>query len=206
MAGSEFFQHFSQVEAKNLAPTREVLKEQEQLETLIPKLQGEIRIKLAKMDEIEQESAVLKQRETENKINESVEATIDKNEDKLVSLCVEVQRLIEQIHKSIDRLRQINLKPNPPTEVDRLNLLIESEQQEAKTGWQDRVKQLKEFREDAELYWKVIQFGSPIAVDAVYVQYCDQRSKLMERIKQYRKFRSGGHSSICSIIFGGDNY
>ena len=66
---------------------------------------------------------------------ESVEAMIAKNEDNLVALHVEVHMLIEKTHKSIERLQQIALKPNPLTEVDYLDLLIESEQQEAKYGW-----------------------------------------------------------------------
>ena len=65
----DFFQHFSQAEAKSLALTREVLEERETLETLIPKLQEQVRIGMSRMNEIKQEEAVLRQHETDLNAN-----------------------------------------------------------------------------------------------------------------------------------------
>ena len=69
----DFFQHFSQAEAKSLALTREVLKEREQLETLIPK----VRIGMSRMNEIKQEEAVLRQHETDLNANKDFVYEID---------------------------------------------------------------------------------------------------------------------------------
>ena len=298
----QFFQHFSRAEAKSLALTREVLREREQLETLIPILQEQIRIGMSRMDEIRQEEAILRQHETELNANkhfkysievtafrkvdlkpgihtttcqvcnftchnncayannddkrkccamrgdnckacpkkchwkqhlnvpyiieyyqtteirtsedlkskyesairgrESAEAMIAENEDRLVEQHVQVHLLIEQTHKSIERLRQIALKPNPLNEVDYLDLLIKSEQQEAKYGWQDRVRKLKEFRKDAELYQKV-ESGQFDSLGAI-VQY-DERPNVLKRVQQYWKSQQELRSSIWSKIFGGRN-
>ena len=297
---ADFFDSFSQVEAKSLALTREVLMERERLEMLIPKLQEQVRIGMAKMDEIKQEERMIRQHEAEINANkdftfpfevtafrkkkldpgihtttcqvcnftchngcaipndddkrgciamsgdncticpkkchwsqhsnvpyvfeyykkmetrtsadlkkrydsaksgkESAEAMIAENEDKLCNLHVDVHLMIERMHKSIERLRQIALKPNPLTEIEYLDLLIESEKQEAKYGWQDRVKKLQEFRKDAELYQKVAsgQFSSLTAA----IEY-DRRPNLMQRVKQYWKARSNSEStSIWATIFG----
>ena len=113
---------------------------------------------------------------------ENAEAMIAENEERLVKQHVEVHKLIERTHKSIVRLRQIALKPNPLTQVDYLDLLIESEKQEAKCGWRDRIKKLKEFRRDAELYQKV-ESGQFDSLGAI-VQY-DGRPNVQKRVEQY---------------------
>ena len=79
-------------------------------------------------------------------------------------------------------MRQIALKPNPLTRVDYLDLLIESEKQDAKCGWQDRVKKLEEFRRDAELYQKV-ESGQLDSLGTI-VQ-CDGRPNVQKRVEQY---------------------
>jgi GTP-binding protein EngB required for normal cell division len=57
---ADFFGHFSKAEMKSLALTREVLKEREQLETLVPGLQVQVKVGLNKMDAIKQEEDALK--------------------------------------------------------------------------------------------------------------------------------------------------
>ena len=285
----DFFEHFSQAEANSLDLTREVLKKREKLETLIPKLQEQIRIGMSLLNDTKQEEAILKQHEADISANkdfeytievpkfrkidlkpglytttcqicnftcrnnciyanneerrkcpamkrdyctvcpkrchwsqhsnvpyiieyyqdmetrtsddlkrrydsakrgkETAEAMIAENEDKLVAQHVEVNLLIEKAHKSISRLRQITLKPNPLTQVDYLDLLIETEKQEAKYGWQDRVKKLNEIRKYAELYQKV-ESGLFDSLGAI-VQ-CDTRPTLLKRIQQYWKSQPEG--------------
>ena len=43
------------------------------------------------------------------------------------------------------------LKPSPLTQVEYIQLLIESEKEQAKEGWSDRVKYLEEAKQEAEL-------------------------------------------------------
>ncbi|XP_003388518.1 PREDICTED: uncharacterized protein LOC100640421 [Amphimedon queenslandica] len=53
--------------------------------------------------------------------------------------------------KCLKRLDEIALKPNPLTEVDYINLLIESEKQQKNLGWQQRVASFYAVREKALL-------------------------------------------------------
>lgn len=247
-----FFDSFSRAESKSLALTREVLREREQLETLIPGLQNQVQIGLNQLDIIQQEERVLKQFETEinanknftyqlevtrfrkNKLNQcnytchrdckipkdkdkegcwamdgnehcrvcpekchwsshanvpyvfeyyqamethtsndlkkrydtakssklNAEAMIVENESKLNIMQVEVYMIIDQARRSIKRLEEIALKPNPLTEVDYLDLLIQSEEMEARPGWMKRVEQYKKFRKDAEMYKRMPQLST----------------------------------------------
>lgn len=57
--------------------------------------------------------------------------------------------MIKQVQRCLHRLDEIALKPNPLTEVDFLELLIESEKQQAEPGWKHRVKYLESAKEQA---------------------------------------------------------
>ncbi|KAL1279270.1 hypothetical protein QQF64_025943 [Cirrhinus molitorella] len=62
-----------------------------------------------------------------------------------------VAKLIKRSQKSLERLQEIALKPNPLSTPDYIDLMIESEKQEAKPGFQDRIKSLMEVRKNAEI-------------------------------------------------------
>ncbi|XP_058628196.1 uncharacterized protein LOC131538367 isoform X1 [Onychostoma macrolepis] len=66
-----------------------------------------------------------------------------------------VAGLIEKSQKSLERLQDIALKPNPLSTPDYIDLMIESEKHEAKPGFQDRIQSLMEVREKAEIIIKV---------------------------------------------------
>ena len=75
---------------------------------------------------------------------------------------IEMQELIEKVHDmisdarlSIQRLKEIALKPNPMTEVEYIELLIESEKSENASGFQERIKVLMQFRRKAVLLSKI---------------------------------------------------
>ena len=63
-------------------------------------------------------------------------------EESLQKVHVEVLTMIKRAQQSLRRLDEIALKPNPLTQVEYLELLIESEKMEAKPGWKQRVKYL----------------------------------------------------------------
>ena len=80
---------------------------------------------------------------------------VAKKEEQLHQLQATVFSLIEKVTQSIKRLDDIALKPNPQTEIEYLDLLIQSEQTEAKSGWQRRVAQYQKIRQEAELIKKL---------------------------------------------------
>uniref|UniRef100_A0A8C1LHL1 Septin-type G domain-containing protein n=1 Tax=Cyprinus carpio TaxID=7962 RepID=A0A8C1LHL1_CYPCA len=66
-----------------------------------------------------------------------------------------VTSLIEKSQRSLERLQEIALKPNPLSTPDYIDLMIESEKQEAKPGFQNRIQSLMEVRKKAEIISKV---------------------------------------------------
>uniref|UniRef100_A0A672M0Z6 Uncharacterized LOC107575000 n=1 Tax=Sinocyclocheilus grahami TaxID=75366 RepID=A0A672M0Z6_SINGR len=70
-----------------------------------------------------------------------------------------VTGLIEKSQKSLERLQEIALKPNPLSTPDYIDLMIESEKQEAKPGFQDRIQSLMEVRKNAVIISKVSAGG-----------------------------------------------
>ena len=250
-----FFHHFSRADAQSLELTKEVLKEREQLETLIPGLQEQVRVGLSQWEAIQQDEWALKQHEAEIMANEDfvyevdevkfkkiplpdtvtttcltcsftchkscaysndcdkrscssmgsngncnvcprrccwnlhanlpfhieyytervcrtsedlkkryetaktgkeqVESMITEAEEILGKVQCHVFSLIDDARLSIERLHEIALKPNPLTEIEYLDLLIESEKVEASPGWQSRVNQYMKVRRNAEVMKKV---------------------------------------------------
>ena len=84
-----------------------------------------------------------------------VEGMIDQLEEFLQGVHSRVMSMIYQAQQSLFRLDEIALKPNPLTEVQYLDLLIESEKNEAKLGWKQRVEYYEEARRQAEILSKV---------------------------------------------------
>lgn len=66
-----------------------------------------------------------------------------------------VTELIERSKKSLERLQEIALKPNPLSTPDYIDLMIEAEKQEAKPGFQDRIRSLMDVRKKAEIISKI---------------------------------------------------
>jgi len=84
-----------------------------------------------------------------------VEGMIVQLEEFLQGVHSRVMGMIYQAQQSLFRLDEIALKPNPLTEVQYLDLLIESEKNEAKPGWRQRVEYYEEARRQAEILSKV---------------------------------------------------
>lgn len=58
---------------------------------------------------------------------------------------------MKTVRKSLQRLGEIALRPNPLTDVEYVKLLIENEKREAKPGWQTGVQMLEELKERAQI-------------------------------------------------------
>ena len=76
-------------------------------------------------------------------------------EESLQKVHEEVFTMIKRAQQSIRRLDEIALKPNPVTQVEYLEMLIESEKMDGKPGWKQRVKYLNAAKRHAEVLSKV---------------------------------------------------
>ena len=252
-----FFAEFEKAESVCLDLTKEVLKEREELQTLLEGLNPQITIGLNKIEEMRKEEIVMQQREKEIETNKdfTYTVTIDKprkvdisgkgvytttclkcnftchsscafaddtdkyqccamnstyyckvcpghcfwKEHKNLPYLIEFESVVEtrtsddlrrkyetaqkgklrvkgmlttideflqnahtnvltMIYKAqecLRRLDQIALKPNPLSSVEHLHLLIESEKQSAKSGWQQRIQYYEEAKRHAQMLSKV---------------------------------------------------
>ena len=62
---------------------------------------------------------------------------------------------IRRARECLQRLDEIALRPNPLTEVEYIDLLIESEKQQKKPGWKNRVDYFYGVRQQAEILAKM---------------------------------------------------
>ena len=158
-----FFTRFRVVEPQSLQLTNEVLQERQRLETTINSLQPQINERLAKIEELRREEQILKEHihSVDEKQKVHIQAMIKAINDRLSQLDEHFMEMIGQVRDSSKRLGEIALKPNPLTEVEYIDLLIESEKQEAKPGYQARIKYYQDVRKRAQLATGVISMPNP---------------------------------------------
>ncbi|KAM4556076.1 uncharacterized protein V3H82_016001 [Fundulus diaphanus] len=179
-----FFAAMNQIETKSLVLTKEVLRERKQLEVSVENLQIQVRLCLAKMEEVRETRAELKykwkyedvlkrpieelkenyENSTEEKM--SVEGLMRKLEGEYHVMENEVNKLMEKSAKCLNRLKEIALKPNPLSLPDYIEMFIEDEKQEAKLGWKQRVESLMQIKEKAEFMAKVEKGEKPLICEA----------------------------------------
>ena len=80
-----------------------------------------------------------------------VEGMISKLEKELEDLYNQVFVDIRDVRKCLQRLSQIALKPNPLSDADYIELLIQAEKAEKKPGYGKRIEYLSEVKERAQL-------------------------------------------------------
>jgi hypothetical protein len=80
-------------------------------------------------------------------------------EDEFCDIQLKVVVLTNEIRETLKKLDEIALKPNPLSTAGYIDILIRSEEQQADPGWQERVKQLKEVREQVVLMQKYADAG-----------------------------------------------
>lgn len=76
-------------------------------------------------------------------------------EESLQKVHLQVLTMIKQAQHSVRRLDEIALKPNPLTEVEYIEVLIESEKRGAKPGYQQRIHYYEEAKRQAEMLSRV---------------------------------------------------
>ena len=170
---------------KSLTLRMEVLKEREKLETLIIRLQVQVKLGLNQMDAIQQEEEALKvqERSTTESEKQRVERLLAEKQQQLHALQFEVYSLIKQVQESKQRLSEIASKPNPLTETDYLKLLIASEEQEKNPGWKERVKQ-----------YRVLLKGAEVLKSVSHMEIKNSRDQGMLQ-SMWSSFKSGVSSS-----------
>ena len=94
----------------------------------------------------------------------SVESMIANMEDHLAFLQQKVLELSREAKQSMQHLDEIALKSNPLSEVEYIDLLIESEKQEAKPGFQKRVKCYQDMKQKVLIMLKIKD--TDIAIEA----------------------------------------
>ena len=79
----------------------------------------------------------------------AAEQVVKKCANEFEAAQVELLSLAEAARKSIQRLEEIALRPNPLSIVEYIDILINSEKQESKPFWQKRTTQLQDVRKKA---------------------------------------------------------
>ncbi|XP_041805012.1 uncharacterized protein LOC121614969 [Chelmon rostratus] len=85
----------------------------------------------------------------------SVERVIEKLHDDYHHMQGEVETLIQKSAQCLNRLKEIALKPDPLSTPEYIDLMIEGEKQEAKSGWKERVQSLMDMKGKAECMARV---------------------------------------------------
>ena len=75
---------------------------------------------------------------------------IDKLYEEFTEKQVIVMALTVEVRKSIEHLREIALRPNPMSNTEYIDKLIETEEFDHRPRWKERTAQLKKLREEAE--------------------------------------------------------
>lgn len=84
-----------------------------------------------------------------------VESMIANMNSYLEGVAEDVFSMIQQVQQSLSRLDQIALKPDPLTQEEHLELLIDSEKREKKPGWAQRVAYYEEAKKQAQILSKM---------------------------------------------------
>ncbi|XP_034534533.1 uncharacterized protein LOC117808985 [Notolabrus celidotus] len=79
-----------------------------------------------------------------------VEAVIRKLRAEYDAVQTEVERLMNDLTKCLNRLKDIALRPNPLSTPEYIDMLIQGEKNEGKPGWKRRVEALTDMRENAD--------------------------------------------------------
>ncbi|XP_038671285.1 uncharacterized protein LOC119975569, partial [Scyliorhinus canicula] len=128
---------------------------------------------------------------TQEKILEKLQQELDDVQDAVLEL-------IEKSSQSILRLGEIALRPNPLTTPVYIDLLIQSEKEEAKPGFMERIQSLNQVKKQAQLIAKVA--GKEELLPEEWKQYRTGKER-----KKERKGAKGSVSNMWQWISDKDN-
>ncbi|XP_072898041.1 uncharacterized protein [Hemitrygon akajei] len=173
----KFFRALDTMETRSLVLTKEVLRERKQLEAGVKGLQDQIQVGLTKLEELKTTKQALEQHHSREKykyvhvarkekrtlgdVKEKYEKAygekmtqekiMEKLQQEFEGVQNSVLELIIQLSKSIRRLDEIALRPNPLSTPAYIDLLIQSEKDEGKPGCLDRIQSLMMVKKQTEL-------------------------------------------------------
>ncbi|XP_053294230.1 uncharacterized protein LOC128454740 [Pleuronectes platessa] len=113
---------------------------------------------IGKFKEVKEKTTVKDLKEKYLKASEAataVRSQIDRLKAEYDLVQAEVVKVMGDSTKCLNRLKEIALKPNHLSTPEYINMLIEGEKAEAKSGWKTRVQYLSDMREQAEFMAKV---------------------------------------------------
>ena len=87
----------------------------------------------------------------------TAEQVYDKVKEELEAIETQIKANMSEISRSLNRLQEIALKNNPMSQIEYLDILIESENNEATPGWQERLKGLRDLRQQAQNIYDISQ-------------------------------------------------
>ncbi|XP_077772729.1 uncharacterized protein LOC144324970 [Podarcis muralis] len=115
----------------------------------------------------------------------TTEKLLEKLNEEYEEVKLILEELIQKSSQSLQRLQEIALKPNPLSTPEYIDLLILSEEQELKPGYQERIRSLKEVRKVAELIQKIAN-KEPLlpGEQKLYDQIEEKKSSLGGKIRK----------------------
>ena len=113
---------------------------------------------------------------------------IDEMVDEFEAVQIKIIGITEVLRKSINKLNEIALKPNPLSTGEYIRILIESEKSTAEPGWQDRVNHLNQVKEKVDNLAEVAKQGF------------DPFEAYKQKIKQERETKEGVWSAVGSYL------
>ena len=87
----------------------------------------------------------------------TAEQVYQKVHEELEGIEAQIKANMSEISTSLNRLQEIALKNNPMSQIEYLDILIESEMNEATPGWQERLKGLRDIRQQAQNIYDISQ-------------------------------------------------
>ena len=147
------FQQLENSESVSLQLTREVWKERDQLQILIEQLHTVIATRRSKTNQLRQKESALAKHKTSN--GNKTSENLEKEEDDVSLQSLEDGQVCTMKNQIQDRLRHLDevaLKPDPLTQVEYLERLIESEKQDARPGCQQQLYLYEEAKTQVEIY------------------------------------------------------
>ena len=148
---NEFFKQIFSTQAQSLQLSREVIQERDTLEVTVQSLQSQIKAGLVNIDELRQ--------------------TMD-----MAVLCK-----IKRACRCVQRLQEIALRPNYLTEVEFIDLIIETEKRDCKPRWMNRVKALEGVRQQAVIVTELMKNPQAQQQDIFSIEETAQEKSMWQK-------------------------
>ncbi|KAK3565622.1 hypothetical protein QTP86_012945 [Hemibagrus guttatus] len=134
------------------------------------------------------ETEIVKEKRTYAKLKKQYEEALGKSmtiekiikqlEEEYCDVQEQVLELNDELARSLTRLKEIALRPDPLSTPEYIELLIESEKQSAKAGYKKRIAELEEIKKHALIVQKV-ERGEPLAS---HEKQWDLRQKIAQKV------------------------